>query len=85
MAKSFYREICNIYSGSLTPADFNFAHFKKIAHISSLCNFHNISYGILSLMHFWLLIAADLVHAELQHWHALELTNLLSRLTNLQQ
>ena len=44
------------YTGSLAPADFSGAvftraHFQKIAEISSLCNFHCISKGILSLMH----------------------------------
>ena len=50
-----------IYTGSLAPADFcdavfTFVHFQKIAKISSLCDFHYISEGILSLMRFWLLM-----------------------------
>ena len=61
-----------MYTGSLTPADFSgavfaCAHFQKIAQISSLCDFHYISEGISSLMHFWLLMtlsAANLVDAD---------------------
>ena len=61
------------YTGSLTPADFRgavftCAHIQKIAQISSLWNFHQISEGINSLMRFWLvcndLSAADFDHAD---------------------
>ena len=46
-----------LYTGSLASADFSgavftCAHFQRIAQISSLCNFHYISEGIPSLMHF---------------------------------
>ena len=49
------------YTRSLAPAGFGGAfftraHFQKIAQISSLCDFHYISEGIPSLMHFWLLM-----------------------------
>ena len=50
-----------LYTGSLALADFSgavftHAYFQKIAQIYSLCNFHHISEGIPSLMHFWLLM-----------------------------
>ena len=41
---------------SLAPAGFSGAHFKAIAQISSLCNFHYINEGIPSLMRFWLVM-----------------------------
>ena len=50
-----------VYTGSLAPADFShvfftYAHFQKIAQISSLCNFNYISEEIPSRMRFCLLI-----------------------------
>ena len=50
-----------MYTGSLAPADFSgavftHAHFQKIAQISSLRDFHYISEGIPSLMHFGFLM-----------------------------
>ena len=55
-----------IYTGSLAPADFfgtvfTGAHFRKIAQISSLCDFYYLSEGIPSLMRFWLLIIKVMV------------------------
>ena len=46
------------YPWSLAPADytgafFTSAHFQKIAHISSLCDFHYINEGISSLGLYW--------------------------------
>ena len=49
------------YTESLAPADFSgavftFAHFQKLAQISSLCDIHYISEEIPSLVRFWLVM-----------------------------
>ena len=53
---SFIKEITT-YTKSLAPANFNGVVFtcmlfQKIANTSNLCDFHYISEGIPSLMHF---------------------------------
>ena len=54
------------YTSSLAPAVLTCSHFQKVFQISSFCNFHYITEGILSLMRFWLLCidfsAPNLVH-----------------------
>ena len=49
---------------NFSGAVFTHAHFQEIAQISSLCDFHYISFP--SLMRFWLVMtnAADLAHAD---------------------
>ena len=74
------RMSCEQYTRSLASVDFSgavftCAHFQKIAQISILCDFHYISEGIPSPMHFCLLIPSVLriwflrIFARLKQMH----------------
>ena len=53
---SFTKEITTYTPANFNGVVFTCTLFQKIAHISNLCDFHYISEGIPSLMHFWLLM-----------------------------
>ena len=67
VSNGFYAYTRSLASVDFSAAVFTYAHFQRVAQISSICDFHNINEGIPSFLRFSVtndIVAADMVHED---------------------